>query len=270
MPISGFDLKIKIRAIQKNFPFSFFSFFFFFQTITIRYQNFLFRITHPVHANYTVVYPRTHPRYTQYIQIHLFYTSRYIACTRETARTSIHERRVVCGSPFKTRIVHDPENVAGFSTSLGASAGSSASGNLPIRSRNHRTSCFPENVEKSFPRSESRLGTPPTPQTFNVCRLNVWNVWYIVFDEGSITTSFFVAIFSFDLPLYLSSSGNKRKERNGGLIILRGGGGLVCRSSPRSGCRFKKYIFSYCEILIRVSSRKSFSKVCETLLYSRF
>lgn len=30
MPISGFDLKIKIRAIQKNFPFSFFSFFFFF------------------------------------------------------------------------------------------------------------------------------------------------------------------------------------------------------------------------------------------------
>lgn len=86
MPISGFDLKIKIRAIQKNFPFSFFSFFFFFQTITIRYQNFLSRITHPVHANYTVVYPRTHPRYTQYIQIHLFYTSRYIACTRDTAR----------------------------------------------------------------------------------------------------------------------------------------------------------------------------------------
>lgn len=260
--------KLKLEPFKRIFPFHFSLFFFFSKQLPFATKTSFFAL----HILYTQIIPsyiRAHILVT-YIQIHLFYTSRYIACTRETARTSIHERRVVCGSPFKTRIVHDPENVAGFSTSLGASAGSSASGNLPIRSRNHRTSCFPENVEKSFPRSESRLGTPPTPQTFNVCRLNVWNVWYIVFDEGSITTSFFVAIFSFDLPLYLSSSGNKRKERNGGLIILRGGDGLVCRSSPRSGCRFKKYIFSYCEILIRVSSRKSFSKVCETLLYSRF
>lgn len=187
MPISGFDLKIKIRTIENNFPFHFF------QTITyILYQNFLFRITHipiahSVHANYyrhisilVIQYTHTHTRIHR--NTYLFYTPRYIACTRETARTSIHERSntVVCGSPFKTRIVHDPEkNVAGFSTSLGASAGSSASGNLPIRSRNHRLPGSPRNVEKSFPRSESRLGTPPTRRHSTFAkRLNVWNVIY--------------------------------------------------------------------------------------------
>lgn len=260
--------KLKLEPFKRIFPFHFSLFFFFpnnYHPLPKLPFSHYTSCTRKLYRRISTHTSSLHPIHTNTPLLHL---SLYRVHARNRSRTSIHERRVVCGSPFKTRIVHDPENVAGFSTSLGASAGSSASGNLPIRSRNHRTSCFPENVEKSFPRSESRLGTPPTPQTFNVCRLNVWNVWYIVFDEGSITTSFFVAIFSFDLPLYLSSSGNKRKER--GLIILRGGGGLVCRSSPRSDCRFKKYIFSYCEILIRVSSRKSFSKVCETLLYSRF
>lgn len=141
----------------------------------------------------------------------------------------------MCGSPFKTRIVvHDPENVAGFSTSLGASAGSSASGNLPIRSRNRRTSWFPENVEKSFPRSESRLGTPPTPQTFKpfAKRLNVWNVIYrsprTIDNNFLFRCYFFLRSLSFSLFLKIKENGGLNHHVEGSGLA----GGLVCRSRP--------------------------------------
>lgn len=89
MPISGFDLKIKIRTIENNFPFHFF------QTVTyILYQNFLFRITHIpiahlVHANYyrhisilVIQYIYIHTHTHVYIEIHISSTPLVISRAR--------------------------------------------------------------------------------------------------------------------------------------------------------------------------------------------
>lgn len=60
MPISGFDLKIKIRAIQKNFPFSFFSFFFFSKQLPFATKTSFFAL----HILYTQIIP-------SYIHVHI-------------------------------------------------------------------------------------------------------------------------------------------------------------------------------------------------------
>lgn len=162
----------------------------------------------------------------------------------------------VCGSPFKTRIVvHDPENVAGFSTSLGASAGSSASGNLPIRSRNRRTSWFPENVEKSFPRSESRLGTPPTPQTFKpfAKRLNVWNVIYR--SPRTIDNNFLFRCYFFLRSLSLSLPENKRKWRFESSCRRERIGWRISLSIETSGLRSTFSSARYWSVLGKVSRK---------------